>query len=155
MRENENKFTDKGCFMKWPKLKRDHVGLMVKTLKTLKNGYCEIPPGTICMVTYSRGGLHLTSKPCKNCGIRVMITKVSYNDVKLIALLADKNMRDGQKPCPKCWGTDIEYTYADCLCHRTYEGNGRTCWQYPTCKTCGFTSGPASANSAGTCWAPF
>ena len=72
--------------MDWPKLKRDHVGLTVKTLVALRNSYCEIPADTICKVTYSRAGLHLISEPCKCCGIRIMILKVSYKDVKLIAL---------------------------------------------------------------------
>lgn len=70
--------------MKWPKLKRDHIGLTVKTLTILRNGFCEIPAGTICTVTYSRGGLHLLSDPCKLCGIRISITKVSYKNVELI-----------------------------------------------------------------------
>lgn len=70
--------------MDWPKLKRDHAGLTVKTLVALQNGFCEIPAETICKVTYSRAGLHLSSEPCKCCGIRVMISKVPYKNVKLI-----------------------------------------------------------------------
>lgn len=141
--------------MKWPKLKKDYAGLTVETLIIIKNDYCEIPTRTICkVISYYHGKLQLSSEPCKSCGIRVIISKVSYNDVKLIAL-RDKNMRDGQDPCPKCGGTNIKYTYTSCLCCRTHEGNGRTCWQYPTCKTCGHTGGPGAGNSEGTCWTPF
>lgn len=64
-------------------------------------------------------------------------------------------MRDDQDPCPKCGSKDINYEYANCKCRRTYEGNGRTCWEYPVCNKCGFTNGPASANSEGTSWEKF
>lgn len=64
-------------------------------------------------------------------------------------------MKKKQKPCPKCGSKNISYTYANCKCCRTYEGDGVTCWQYPTCNNCGFTNGPASANSEGTCWTKF
>ena len=35
-------------------------------------------------------------------------------------------MREGQEPCPKCGSENIKYTYASCMCCRTYEGNGTT-----------------------------
>lgn len=55
-------------------------------------------------------------------------------------------MRTGQKPCSECGSENIYYTY---------EGNRTTCWEYPTCKDCGFTKGSSSANSEGTCWTSF
>lgn len=60
-----------------------------------------------------------------------------------------------QKPCPKCGSKNISHKYANCLCRRTYEGNGVTCWSYPICNDCGFTNGPASANSEGETWEKF
>lgn len=78
--------------MDWPKLKRDHIGLIVKTRTILENGWCKIPTGTICEVTYSRGGtISLKSDPCKCCGISISISKVPYRDVVLIGL-KDKNV---------------------------------------------------------------
>ena len=79
------------------------------------------------------------------------------NEKRRLKKLFDENgiLKDGQDPCPKCGGIKIKYTYTNCLCSRTYEGNGVTCWQYPTCKTCGFTAGPGAGNSAGTSWKTF
>ncbi len=57
-----------------------------------------------------------------------------------------------EKKCPACGSKNIEYEYTDCLCHRTYEGSGRTCWTYPTCEDCGFTAGGGGGNSAGGIW---
>ena len=67
-------------------------------------------------------------------------------------------MRDkyeDETKCPDCNGEKIAYKYADCLCHRTYEGNGRTCWTYPICLDCGYTAGPGAANSTGGAWRAF
>ena len=83
--------------------------------------------------------------------------RVLENERKRLKKLFDKDniLINGQDPCPKCGGIDIKYTYTSCLCCRTYEGNGETCWQYPTCRTCGYTGGPGAGNSEGTCWTPF
>jgi hypothetical protein len=69
---------------KWPKLKRDYDGLLVKVIKTLKNGYVEVPAGTICKITNAHGGLDLISMPCPSCGIKVIIRKVHQSYVELI-----------------------------------------------------------------------
>ncbi len=80
-----------------------------------------------------------------------------YKEKRRLKKLFDEKgiLRNGQDPCPKCGGIDIKYTYTNCRCCRTYEGNGTTCWQYPTCKTCGFTAGPGAGNSEGTSWKTF
>jgi len=70
----------------WPKLTRDHVGATVKTLRELQNGWCTIAIGTVATVTYSRAGLSLSTEPCKCCGVRVLISRVPYTDVELIAI---------------------------------------------------------------------
>lgn len=68
----------------WPKLKRDHIGLMVKTIVPMRNGMINIPTGTICKVEYARGGLSLETQPCEKCGVSVFIRKVSYAHVALL-----------------------------------------------------------------------
>jgi len=62
-----------------------------------------------------------------------------------------------QQPCPKCKSKNISHKYANCLCHVTDAGgNTPTCWSYPVCDDCGFTNGPASANSdGGSTWETF
>ncbi|MCK5225104.1 MAG: hypothetical protein KAQ89_00145 [Planctomycetes bacterium] len=51
--------------------------------------------------------------------------------------------------CPECGGKDISFEYQNCLCHRTYEGNGVTCWTAPHCNSCGYEG---IGNSSGGLW---
>lgn len=60
--------------------------------------------------------------------------------------------QEGCGPCPKCGSNDIRWEHAACLCGHYGDDS---CWTYPICNTCGFTSGPASANSGGESWEPF
>ena len=53
--------------------------------------------------------------------------------------------------CPKCGSNNIDEEYVNCLCCRTYEGNGRTCWTVPKCQDCGTTGW--WGNSSGGAWA--
>ena len=69
---------------KWPKLKRDHIGLRVKTIRELKNGYVKIPIGTLCTITYSHGGLNLETDECPCCKVKIFIRKVPYSYIELI-----------------------------------------------------------------------
>lgn len=71
--------------MDWPKLKRDHAGLIVKTVSPLRNGFMEIPAGTVCKVRNAHGGLDLQTEPCEKCGVSVFIRKVGYSSVVLIS----------------------------------------------------------------------
>ena len=59
------------------------------------------------------------------------------------------NMQTNVKSCPNCGCSDIDDVYVNCLCHRTYEGDGRTCWTAPKCKSCGFEG---HGNSDGGAW---
>lgn len=70
--------------MKRPRLKRDWVGLTVKTVATLRNRNIEIPAGTTCTVTYNRAGLTLKTEPCAHCGVSVYIKKVPERDVDIV-----------------------------------------------------------------------
>jgi len=70
--------------MEWPKLKRDYIGLIVKTKWELENHHEVIPQGTICKVTYAKGGLTLKTKSCKCCKVAVYLRCVSEDDVYLV-----------------------------------------------------------------------
>lgn len=56
----------------------------VQTTRPLSNGYCEIPVGTICEVTDKRSGFSLKTDACKTCGVKVFISKVPSEAVKII-----------------------------------------------------------------------
>lgn len=51
--------------------------------------------------------------------------------------------------CPNCGSKNISDKYVDCLCCRTYEGDGSTCWTAPYCNDCGFIG---VGNSDGGLW---
>ena len=58
---------------------------------------------------------------------------------------ANKNLNK----CPECGSENVESVYESCLCHRTYEGDGTTCWQAPHCNDCEYTG---IGNSSGGLW---
>lgn len=60
-------------------------------------------------------------------------------------LKANENL----EKCPECKSKDVDETYVSCRCHRTYEGDGRTCWTAPKCNSCGYVG---AGNSAGGVW---
>lgn len=66
-------------------------------------------------------------------------------------LITKEQAHDTSK-CPICKSEDIDEEYISCLCHRTYEGSGRTCWTAPICNSCGFSG---DGNSDGGMWASF
>ena len=51
--------------------------------------------------------------------------------------------------CPECGGKNTCLVYVNCLCCRTYEGSGRTCWEAPHCNSCSYTG---AGNSDGGLW---
>jgi len=51
--------------------------------------------------------------------------------------------------CPECGSWNVDEEYVNCLCHRTYEGNGITCWTAPKCYDCGYLG---AGNSSGGLW---
>jgi hypothetical protein len=56
----------------------------VKTNKVLRNGFMEIPAGTVCDIKRKFSGFTLETDPCKVCGVRIYIRKVPHEDVDLI-----------------------------------------------------------------------
>lgn len=69
---------------RWPKLKRDWKGLVVRSRRPIHNGWVEIKRGSILTVTYARGWMSLTTEPCPACGVKVFISRVSVADVELL-----------------------------------------------------------------------
>lgn len=53
--------------------------------------------------------------------------------------------------CPCCSSTKISLEPAGCLCRLP----NHSCWDYPVCKSCHFTSGHGAGNSNGGIWIPF
>ena len=67
-----------------PKLKRDWVGLKVRTLRELRNGQHWIPTGTIFTVESGHRKAFLVSEPCPACGVRVYITQVGWDAIEVV-----------------------------------------------------------------------
>ncbi len=55
---------------------RFKVGDRVRSVRDIKNGWAELPSGTVFTVTRRFAGYGLRSDPCKCCGIRVHVTRV-------------------------------------------------------------------------------
>lgn len=139
-------------------LDREFRGRKVKTLVVLSNGWCKIPPGTVCTVTKKLGGLHLESDPCPHCGVRVSISYVPPKDVdfvdqgKIIALgqitpeiinsWSEKyEKRDGAFYCKKCGSQILQTTCYVSIHLRVFEpscaGPGKVQQiNYPFCPKC-------------------
>ena len=62
----------------------DWLGRKVKTRVDMRNGYSDIPTGTVLTVTYVRSGLTLQSDACKCCGVSLYIRGVEARDVQLL-----------------------------------------------------------------------
>lgn len=61
----------------------DWSGMTVVTTRELQNGWGKIPVGTVATVGNNACyGIHLTSEPCKCCGLVVSISKVSSDDIR-------------------------------------------------------------------------
>lgn len=63
---------------------REFRGRKVKTLVELSNGWCRIPPGTVCTVTKKYDGFDLLGDPCITCGVKVAISHVPPRDVDFV-----------------------------------------------------------------------
>ena len=70
--------------MKRPKLKRDWVGLKVRALTMLRNGYVEIHPGAVGTVTKNFSGLSISFEVCPHCKVAPHITRVSESSVCIV-----------------------------------------------------------------------
>jgi len=68
----------------------DWTGMAVRTRRAMRNGLVEIPAGTLATVEHAgRTGIHLTSAPCKCCGVRIRMTRVSHEDVEAVLCAHD------------------------------------------------------------------
>ena len=64
------------------KLVRDWTGMRVVSRRTMRNAAATLPAGTAWeVVDAGRIGLRLRSAPCACCGVSVMMTGVSHDDV--------------------------------------------------------------------------
>ena len=63
------------------RLKRDWVGSYVESKVALRNGWGELPAGTVYVVSRNFGGLEMRSVGCPTCGMRLSIKKVPERSV--------------------------------------------------------------------------
>jgi hypothetical protein len=59
-------------------------GKQVKSLFSLRNGYIELPAGTVYTITRKYQGFNLISTGCIHCGGKQNISRVSYRDIELL-----------------------------------------------------------------------
>ncbi len=69
------------------RLVAEWAGLRVRSRVPMRNSLGEVPAGTLFTVESSIGGtgLHLKTSPCPHCGISMRISKVSDQDVMVVA----------------------------------------------------------------------
>lgn len=72
--------------IKWPKLKRDRIGMKVRLLRTISNCFNYICEGSICEITHWYHGATLVTEPCQKCGVGVRITKVKESDMEPVEI---------------------------------------------------------------------
>lgn len=63
---------------------REFLGRKVRSNAVIRNGYMELPEGTLFSVQRKHNGLHLVSDPCETCGIKVYVHNVNPDRVDLI-----------------------------------------------------------------------
>jgi hypothetical protein len=59
-------------------------GVKVRSLRALRNGWAEMPAGTIFTITRKFSGFDLESDPCEHCGIKMRISRVQPQDLELV-----------------------------------------------------------------------
>lgn len=62
----------------------DWVGMRLKSKHRVKNGWAELPAGTLWTVTYARSGLSIESDACSCCGIKVYVRGVDPRDFEVL-----------------------------------------------------------------------
>lgn len=61
------------------------AGRKAKTLRTLRNKLTQIEAGTVLEIGRKFNGFSLRTETCKHCGVSVLITGVSFQDIELVA----------------------------------------------------------------------
>lgn len=79
----------------------DWKGKRVRSVRKLRNGFGEMPVGTIYKLHSALGGLSLSSEPCKCCGIEQFIRRVHPRDVEVVY---DEPATDAPAPGLPCDG---------------------------------------------------
>jgi len=59
---------------------RFKVGDKVVSITPISNGWAEMPKGTVFTINRRFKGYELVSDPCRECGLKVRITRVSGGD---------------------------------------------------------------------------
>lgn len=67
-----------------PKLKRDWIGLRVRSRHAIQNGLGTVPAGTMFTVTDSYAGLRMTSDKCPACGVQFYVSRVNQASVEIV-----------------------------------------------------------------------
>ncbi len=65
-------------------------GRQVRTLVQLKNGWAEIPAGTLATIIRKRKGFVLETVACPHCGVKVYISHVGPARVDLVEPVQDR-----------------------------------------------------------------
>ena len=60
------------------------AGKKVKSLCMIKNGWAELPAGTVFKIRGKMKGFDLVSDPCKTCGLKVSISRVGPEELELM-----------------------------------------------------------------------
>ena len=58
--------------------------VQVRSRIPLRNGYCELPEGTVYRITRKLKGFNLESAPCGKCGAKQFISRVSPRDLDFV-----------------------------------------------------------------------
>ncbi|MFM2588196.1 hypothetical protein [Vibrio sp. TBV020] len=68
-----------------PKLKRDYTGRTIRTVRTLKNGWGEIPSGSIGVIRHqSPKGSSIEFDLCSCCTVKPTISGVTMDDIEFL-----------------------------------------------------------------------
>lgn len=68
-----------------PRLKRDYVGRRVRTTKMLRNGYAELPAGSLAVVVeQSKKGSSLRFDRCTCCGVSIFMTGIGADVIEFV-----------------------------------------------------------------------
>lgn len=68
-----------------PKKKGDYKGRLVRTKIAMKNGWGEIPPGTIATITsQSPKGSSIEAVACDCCGMKAIMSRIGAEYIEFI-----------------------------------------------------------------------
>lgn len=93
------------------KRKMDWDGLIVQSYGRMKNGWADLPAGTLFRVESSHNGLTIVSRPCECCDIKVSISKVHRMDVTILEIPYNYERLEWNKKrrvVKNSWGREIQ-----------------------------------------------